>query len=137
LTSSEDVGGDPPCWAHLVDDDRDDTVLVKLADLLRTDGDGAVWSLPANASSDLNVNLVQLSAHASIDAHRNDEVDVVLFVRSGAGEIVVDNRISQIAADQLALIPRSSTRAIRAGSNGLVYLSIHRVRSPMTPRRRA
>jgi mannose-6-phosphate isomerase-like protein (cupin superfamily) len=133
LTARDDEGGDPACWAHLVHDDHDDALVVTLADVLNTDGDGAVWS---TATGDLNVNLVRLAPQASIDAHRNDEVDVLVVVRSGAGEVVVDDRALQVAADQLVFIPRNSTRAIRAGSNGLIYLSIHRARGPMTLHRR-
>lgn len=131
-----DEGGEAPCYAHLFQPETADPVLVKLGDLLGSDGgDGAVWSLPANG--DLNVNLVQLGPNASIEAHRNSEVDVVVFVRSGDGEIVVDDRVSHVAADHLMFIPRDSTRAIHAGNTGLDYLSIHRARGPMTVGRRA
>jgi quercetin dioxygenase-like cupin family protein len=119
----------------VVDDERDG--VVTLTDLLRSGGDGVAWSLPAHASHDLNVNLVQLGPHASVDAHRNDEVDVLVIVRAGAGEIVVDGRVTPIVADQLMLVPRNSTRAIRAGADGLVYLTVHRARGAMTVRRNA
>jgi len=130
-----DEGGEAPCYAHLIEAEGDDAVLVKLGDLLQADGDGAVWSLPANG--DLNANLVRIGPNAGIDAHRNSEVDVLVLVRSGAGEIVVDGRVSSVAADDLMLIPRNSTRAIRAGERGLVYVTVHRARGPLTVGRRA
>ncbi len=119
----------------MLDAKRDDAVVVKLGELLGSDGNGAVWSLPPDA--DLNANLVQLGPNTAIDAHRNAEVDVLVLVRSGAGEIVVDGRVSPVAADHLMLIPRGTMRAIRAGSSGLVYVTVHRARGPMTVGRRA
>lgn len=47
-----------------------------------------MWSLPHDA--DLDANLVRLEPHARIDTHRNTEVDVLVVVRGGSGELVVD-----------------------------------------------
>lgn len=91
---------------------------------------GAVWSLPR--SGDLDANLVRLAPGEVIDQHVNDEVDVLMFVQSGRGELVVDGRRHLLAADSLALVPRGARRAIAAGSPGVTYLTVHRRRGPMT-----
>ncbi len=93
-------------------------------------GDGVVWSLPHGG--DLDANLVRLGPGAAIGEHRNDEVDVVVYVQSGSGELVVDGGLQALAGETLALIPRGRWRSIRAGNHGLTYLSIHRRRSGLT-----
>ena len=91
---------------------------------------GAIWSLPHGG--DLDANLVRLAPDARIGRHVNDELDVLLVVQSGAGEIEVDGERRQLAADHLALIPKGSERMIEAGESGFTYLSIHQRRGPLT-----
>lgn len=63
---SADLGGDPPCWAHLVNDDPTPSGYgyvgqVVAVDLGATDTrgrSGVVWSVPHGG--DLDVNLVHL-----------------------------------------------------------------------------
>jgi quercetin dioxygenase-like cupin family protein len=93
-------------------------------------GDGVVWSLPHGG--DLDANLVRLGSGATIGEHRNDEVDVLVYVQSGTGELTVDGEVQPLAGENLALIPRGRRRSIRAGRRGLTYLSIHRRRNGLT-----
>ena len=83
-----DLGGDPPCWAHLVEELSESGGAPDpgwFADLGAVSGSGgAVWSLPHGG--DLNANLVRLDASGRIGEHINDDVDVLLFVQSGGGE---------------------------------------------------
>jgi quercetin dioxygenase-like cupin family protein len=93
-------------------------------------GDGAVWSLPHGG--DLDANLVRIGPDAAIGEHRNDEVDVLIYVQSGSGELIADGQVQPLSGQHIALIPRGSRRSIRAGNRGLTYLSIHRGRNGLT-----
>ena len=100
------------------------------ADLDRADGvGGAVWSLPHGG--DLDANLVRIAPDAGIDRHVNEEVDVLMVIRSGDGELTVDGTVHMLAESALALVPKGSSRAIRAGERGLAYLSVHQRRAPL------
>jgi quercetin dioxygenase-like cupin family protein len=87
---------------------------------------GVVWKLPHEG--DLDGNLVRLAAGRSIDEHVNDEVDVLVVVRAGDGELTVDGVPHALTGTALALIPRGTRRSIAAGDDGITYLSIHRRR---------
>lgn len=138
--SNTELGGDPPCWAHLVDNDPGDTssnesvrLVVDLGAAPSGSG-GAVWSLPHGG--DLDANLVRLEPGGGIGAHVNEEVDVLLFVQSGTGELSVDGDLRPLGADHLALVPKGSQRSIVAGATGITYLSVHRRRSPLAIKQR-
>jgi quercetin dioxygenase-like cupin family protein len=92
--------------------------------------DGAVWSLPHGG--DLDANLVHLDAGGVIGAHVNSEVDVAMSVMSGNGTLIVEGINHDLSVDVFALIPRGVRREVRAGSEGITYLSIHRRRNPLT-----
>jgi mannose-6-phosphate isomerase-like protein (cupin superfamily) len=140
--SPADVGGDPPCWAHLFDapdaaadaaanaqDGRVSAVVVDLG-AARVGVSGAIWSLPHGG--DLDANLVRLDAHEVIACHVNHEVDVLLIVQSGAGQVTIDGVEHELRADVLVLVPSGVARAIAAGPMGITYISIHRRRGPLT-----
>jgi quercetin dioxygenase-like cupin family protein len=102
-------------------------IIVDLAGELRSSpGGGALWRL--GSGEDLQANLVRIEPGHEIGAHRNDEVDVLLLVVEGSGELQVDQRFHPLAPATLAHLPKGSVRAIRAGDLALVYLSIHRRR---------
>ena len=94
-----------------------------------TGSGGAIWSLPHGG--DLDANLVRLDPGQAIGAHVNDDVDVLLVVHSGTGDLEVEGQTGQLGVDHLALIPKGSQRSIVAGPSGIAYLSIHRRRSPL------
>lgn len=58
----------------------------------------------------------------------NDEVDVIVSVIAGRGLLLIDDVGHDLRGDVLASIPKGSAREIRAGADGLTYLSIHRRR---------
>ena len=87
---------------------------------------GVVWKLPHEG--DLDGNFVRLAAGRSIDEHVNDEVDVLVLVRAGDGELTVDGERHPLTTTTLALVPRGTRRSITAGPGGISYLSIHRRR---------
>jgi len=90
---------------------------------------GAVWSLPHGG--DLDANLVRLGPDEYIGEHVNDEVDVVVVVQSGRGELIIDGGHHPLGAATIAFIPKGAARRVQAGPSGVTYLSIHRRRPPL------
>jgi quercetin dioxygenase-like cupin family protein len=126
--TDHDQGGDPACLMHVFEGDSAPAVF---ADLASIEGvGGAVWSLPHGG--DLDANLVRLAPNARIDEHVNDEVDVLIVVREGVGELTVDGIRHPLKTSAVALVRRRARRSIRAGANGLAYMTVHRSRSPLT-----
>ena len=75
---------------------------------------------------------MRLEPGREIGAHRNDEVDVLLAVVEGSGELRVEQRLHRLAPAVLAHLPKGTVRSIRATAVPLVYLSIHRRRGGLT-----
>lgn len=92
-------------------------------------GDGVVWALPD--SEDLNANLVHLDPGHEIGRHVNQEVDVIIVVLAGTGDLHVDDRVDALVAHAVAHIPKGTARHIQAGDDGLRYLTIHRRRGSL------
>lgn len=129
-----DLGGDPPCWAHLLDEPDTDqkrhrSTHVDLSQI-GDDGSGAVWSLPHGG--DLDANLIRLDAGEEIESHVNSAVDVFIVVWDGAGEITIDDQALSLQPGVAVLVQRGSRRAIQAGHDGVRYLTVHRRRDPLT-----
>ena len=129
-------GGDPACWAHLfAEGDDPSRVVVDLGAVADDDEGGGVWKLPHGG--DLDATLVRLTPEAVPDEHVEHELDVLVVVLVGAGQLVLDTEVRPLRRDVLALIPRGARRRIDPGPTGLVYLSVHRRRDPRTdPARR-
>ncbi len=94
---------------------------------------GALWKL-AESARQLDANLVRLPAGASVDEHREGDLDVLLFVASGDGQLLDGTRSLPLAAGALAWLPCGSRRALRAGPGGLAYLTVHRRRPGLSIR---
>jgi quercetin dioxygenase-like cupin family protein len=108
--------------------------VVDLSPLLHAEGDGVHWSLAE--PGDLNVNLVRLGAGRSMEEHVNEAVDVVVIVLDGSGELLADGFRVVLATDVVAFVPKGTARSIRAGTQGLAYVTVHRRRDPPTVRGR-
>ena len=78
---------------------------------------------------DLQANLVRLGRGDCIQPHRNDEVEVLVVVVSGRGELTLDGQVHQLASMVVAHLPKGTVRAIAAVDGPLAYLSVHRRRS--------
>jgi quercetin dioxygenase-like cupin family protein len=87
---------------------------------------GALWRLDGE---DLQANLVRLDQGDRIQPHRNDEVDVLVVVVSGRGELTLDGQVHPLAPMVVAHLPKGTVRAIEAVDGPLAYLSVHRRRS--------
>jgi hypothetical protein len=74
-------------------------------------------------------NLVRLGRGDCIQPHRNDELEVLVVVVSGRGELTLDGQVHQLAPMVVAHLPKGTVRAIAAVNGPLAYLSIHRRRS--------
>ena len=87
---------------------------------------GALWRLDGK---DMQANLIWLGRGDRIESHRNDEVDVLVVVVLGRGELTLDGQVHQLAPMVVAHLPKGTVRAIEAVDGPLAYLSIHRRRS--------
>lgn len=136
LAMDDDVGGDPPCWAHLLEEEGDgDTAsgppVVDLTALARAAVEqGAAWS---TQSDDLNVNLVVFSNGEGVEGHVNREVDVLIVAIAGDGILKVDGVHRPLRAGQAVIVPKGAQRAIRSASDPFAYLTCHRRRAGLWP----
>jgi hypothetical protein len=71
---------------------------------------GARWRLDGQ---DLQANLVQLDRGDRIQPHRNDEVEVLVVVVSGRGELTLDGQVHQLAPMVIAPCPRERSERSR------------------------
>jgi quercetin dioxygenase-like cupin family protein len=85
---------------------------------------------------DLHANLVHLDPDGSMPAHVNDELDVLVVVLAGTGTLVLEGAVHDLDPPCAVLVPRGSERAVRAGADGLDYLTVHRRRGPLGIRAR-
>ena len=90
------------------------------------DHPGARWRLDGE---DLQANLVRLGRGDRIQPHRNDEVEVLVVVVSGWGELTLDGPLHQLAPMVVFHLLEGTVRAIAAVDGPLAYLSVHRRRS--------
>lgn len=93
--------------------------------------DGPIASI---TSAQLNVNLLRLQPGDAIAEHVNAEVDVLLVVIGGAGELTVDGAAWPLRAGQLVVVPRATARSLRCTDAPLVYVSCHQRRGGLMPR---
>jgi quercetin dioxygenase-like cupin family protein len=154
VNDREAEGGDPPCWAHLFDDevgpDLDcgdgvvaspistesrvaDEGMVDLAALTRAaSAQGAAWT---HQSEDLNVNLLVFAVGEGVADHVNDEADVLLVGVTGAGAVTIDGAQQILSAGHAIVIPKGTNRGIQSVSDPFAYLSCHRRRAGLWPGR--
>jgi quercetin dioxygenase-like cupin family protein len=99
-----------------------------VVDLLRREGTGPLWGM---ASNDLNATLLAWPPGHELVEHTTRELDVLIIVLQGAGVATVDEQELGLVQGSALLIERGSSRAIRAGPDGLRYLSVHRRRGPL------
>src|SRR5215213_5986607 len=110
VTDEEEFGGDPPCWAHLFEEETTGLEIevedqagasesagpatgqgqevVDLPALARSaTAPGAIWT---RQSQDLNVNLLVFASGQGVEEHANAEVDVLLIGIEGTGAVTID-----------------------------------------------
>lgn len=84
-------------------------------------------------SEDLDLTTVTWRDHQGVVAHINGEVDVLLIVIAGTGDVTVGSTTYALVAGQALLIPKGTERAIRATDDHFSYLSVHRRRRGLWP----
>ncbi len=103
-------------------------VLVNTAALLNDnvteDAAGAVWKLEVSQRQ-LDANVIHLAPEAAIQTHTGPDLDVMLHVLDGGGELTTVAGTRLLGSGDLVWLPRRSQRSIHAGLDGLSYLSVH------------
>ncbi|MEI8281608.1 MAG: cupin domain-containing protein [Armatimonadota bacterium] len=100
-------------------------------DTIKLEGSGgAIWG---TETEDLDATVVRWDSGLGVGLHTNDEVDVIMTVLLGSGSVTVDGETSLLAPGQIAVIPRGTAREIKAGSDGITYLNVHKRRKRMLP----
>lgn len=92
---------------------------------------GAVWKLPSSRR-DLDANIIHLQAGSKIDSHVGPDLDVLVHVLQGNGELITEIETLILQPESLLWLPRRSRREIVAGPQGLTYLTVHPRRPGMT-----
>ena len=97
------------------------------ADGVAADVAGAVWKLQTR-DRDLDSNIIALPAGGAIDAHTGPDLDVLIHVLAGKGQLATEDGVVQLTPGALVWLPRRSRRQFTAGPSGLQYLTIHQHR---------
>ncbi len=95
---------------------------------------GALWRLEGT-DRQLDANLVRHLPGTGAEAHTEDEADVMLVVVAGTGTLTLDGTRTELSPGLLALLPRGISRALLAGPEGLLVLTVHPRRRGMRIRR--
>jgi hypothetical protein len=101
----------------------------RLADAERDGLAGAVWRI-AEAPRDLDANVIRLPAGDRIDAPDGADLDVLVLVLDGGGDLHNATGSQAITTGDVCWLPAHAGRSIVAGAAGLAYLSVHRRRPP-------
>ena len=91
---------------------------------------GPQW---AHESEDLDATLLSWENGRRIEAHVNNEVDVVMIGVEGEGRVAVNGEINEVRPGVALLIPKGCERAIESASQRFSYLSVHRRRRGLMP----
>lgn len=95
------------------------------------DAAGALWKLPMR-TRDLDSNLIQLPPFGTVEAHAGPDLDVLVHVVHGTGQLTTELGVLELHAGSLLWLPRRSQRAFTAGSEGLQYLTVHQRRQALS-----
>lgn len=105
-----------------------DTTVIGATSEARTAG--AVWRLPMN-TRDLDSNIIDLPAGTAIDAHTGPDIDVLVHVIDGSGQLTTELDTLDLSPGALVWLPRRSRRQFIAGADGLRYLTVHHRRKAL------
>lgn len=85
---------------------------------------GARWRLDP-VDRDLDANVIELAPESSIGEHLGPELDVLIHVISGTGQLHTETGTVDLAAGDVLYLPARSSRGFTASTEGLRYLSVH------------
>jgi len=100
------------------------------ADTTAADVTGAVWKLEAR-ERDLDSNVIALPPGQAIDAHTGPDLDVLIHVLAGSGQLATELDRIDLTPGVLLWMPRCSRRQLTAGGEGLRYLTVHKRRQAL------
>jgi uncharacterized protein (DUF2249 family)/quercetin dioxygenase-like cupin family protein len=100
------------------------------ADTATGDVSGAVWKLQAR-ERDLDSNIIALPPGGVIEAHAGPDLDVLIYVLAGDGELGTELGTVPLRPNALLWMPRRSHRRFTAGGEGLRYLTVHQRRQAL------
>lgn len=92
---------------------------------------GVAWKLQMR-ERDLDSNIVSLAPDGQIGAHAGPDVDVLICVLAGSGELTTELDTLALTPGSLVWLPRRSRRQFAAGPGGLRYLTVHQRRQALT-----
>ncbi|MEV6786175.1 hypothetical protein [Streptomyces sp. NPDC051098] len=101
-------------------------VLAGLADVRAVPADrgGALWRL-SEAGRQLDANIIRVPPGERVARHAEADLDVLLCVLDGSGELETDAGRQRLEAGSVAWLPRGIHRALSAGADGLAYVTAH------------
>ncbi|MEW2556754.1 hypothetical protein AB0957_34175 [Streptomyces zhihengii] len=105
-------------------------VLAAVTELLAAapdDRGGALWRL-APVARQLDANVIRVPPGERVAPHVEPDLDVLLCVLRGGGELTVAGTTDRLEAGRVAWLPRGTERSLVAGPDGLVHLTAHRRR---------
>jgi quercetin dioxygenase-like cupin family protein len=105
-----------------------DAALSMLPDATTQKDNGPIWGAE---SEELNATLLSWRAGKGPPEHINGERDVLVVVLVGSATLSTDEDERELAVGEVAIIAKGRRRKIRAGRNGVRYLSVHRRRAPL------
>ncbi|HEX8834683.1 MAG TPA: DUF2249 domain-containing protein [Abditibacteriaceae bacterium] len=91
---------------------------------------GPQW---AHECEDLDMTLLSWPNGKSIEAHANNEVDVVMIGVAGKGIVTIDGVAHELNSGVALLVPKGCTRGLQSVSERFSYLSVHRRRRGLMP----
>lgn len=91
---------------------------------------GAVWKLEARVR-DLDSNVIALPPGGTIDAHTGPELDVLIHILAGSGQLATELGKIDLVPGALLWMPRRSRRQFTAGPEGLRYFTVHQRRQAL------
>jgi mannose-6-phosphate isomerase-like protein (cupin superfamily) len=99
-----------------------------VVDFLAPTGTGPLWGM---ASTELNATLLAWPPGHEVVENATSELDVLLIVLEGGGTARVDDQDHELIVGSVLLVEKGHARGIRAGGEGLRYLSVHKRRGPL------
>lgn len=93
-------------------------------------GSTVAWRLQAR-ERDLDSNIIALPPDGVIEPHTGPDLDVLIYVVSGSGELGTEGDPIELTTGALVWLPRHSRRRLSAGADGLRYLTVHRRRQAL------
>ena len=91
---------------------------------------GAIWG---TETEDLDATIVRWEPNLGVAEHTNDEVDVVMTILCGGGLAIVNSEPHALVTGQILVIPKGISREIKANSDGITYLNVHKRRKKLLP----